>query len=87
MYVPGFVQARREAIGTSPVTFTVNCFGNEDAVVQATEDRLFLFPMEADLDSAKSAVTHGLYLEEVSASRFFLERSHGRGMYQLLPSE
>lgn len=67
MHVPGVVQDIKEAVGTSPALFTVNCFGRAEAVVQETADKLFLFPMEGDLESAKRAVTDGLWPGEVSA--------------------
>lgn len=68
MHVPGFIQDRKQAAVTSPAMFTVNCFGPAEAVVQVTADRLSLFPMEGDWDSAKCAVADGLWPEEVSAS-------------------
>lgn len=67
MHVPGVVQDIKEAVGTSPALFTVSCFGRAKAIVQETADRLFLFPMEGDLESAKRAVTDGLWPGEVSA--------------------
>lgn len=67
MHVPGVVIARQEIVGTSPTIFTIDLFGWAPAVLQVTADKLSLFPMEGDLDSARSAVTHGLRPEKVSA--------------------
>lgn len=70
MHVPGVVTARNEAVGTSPTVYTIDLFGRDPAVVQETADRISMFPLEGDLDSARSAVTHGLRPERVSASFF-----------------
>lgn len=70
MHVPGIITARDETFGASPAMFTIDLFGREPAVLQEIADNLSLFPMERGLDSARSAVTHGLRPERVSASFF-----------------
>lgn len=70
MHVPGFVEERHEAFGTSPEMFTVKYFGPAGGAALEAVDKLSIFPLEGDLESAKLAVIDGLCPEEVSASLF-----------------